>query len=116
MSRNSYEATGAVRRLIHPPGLLGELFKVWPLLGALCALAVAVYLTRLRVVGVLLATLAAIAGGGAAIAALVANSSAYASVIETGPAITLAGAVIMLISAVGHVVPERSTANGRTLP
>jgi hypothetical protein len=113
-SRNSYEATGAVRRLIHPPGLIGELFKVWPLIGALCAVAVASYLLGLRWVGVLVATVASIAGGAAAIAALTARTNAYASVIDTGPAVTLAGAAVVFISAVGHLVArEQSTANAR---
>ena len=48
-TRNSYEATGAVRRLVHPPGVLDDLFRIWPLLGAVCALAVAVYVLGLRV-------------------------------------------------------------------
>lgn len=116
-SRNSYEATGAVRRLIHPPGLIGELFRVWPLLGSVCALAVVAYVAGLRWLGVLLATLAAIAAGGAAITALTARTNAYASVIDSGPGTTLAGAAIVVISAVGHLVArERSPATGRNTP
>ena len=87
-----------VRRLIHPPGILDELFRVWPLLGALCALAVAGYAIGLRVIGAVIGMLASLAGGGAAIAALNAHDNTYASVIRTGPAVTIAGAAIVLIS------------------
>ena len=98
-TRNSYEATGAVRRLIHPPGLLDDLFRIWPLLGVVCALAVALYVLGLRALGFAVGVLASLAGGAAAIAALAARDNAYASVIETGPAVTIAGAAIVLISA-----------------
>lgn len=98
VTRNSYEATGAVRRLIHPPGVLDDLFRVWPLLGAVCALAVAAYLLRLRALGPVLGVVASLAGGAAALAALNATGNAYASVTNTGPVITIVGAAIVLIS------------------
>lgn len=114
-TRNSYEATGVVRRLIHPPGVLDDLFRVWPLLGVLCALAVASYLVGLRIVGLVLATVAAIAAGSAAIGALEAHTNAYASVTDTGPGVTIAGAAIVLISVVAHLVAgERPAAYGRS--
>lgn len=114
-TRNSYEATGAVRRLVHPPGILDDLFRVWPLLGALCALAVAVHALGLRRVGAGIGMLASVAGGAAAVAALNAAHNAYASVIETGPAITLAGAAIVVVSAGAEfVIRERPAAYGRS--
>jgi hypothetical protein len=97
-TRNSYEAIGAVRRLVHPAGVLDELFRSWPLLGAVCALAVAVHVLGLRVLGSAIGVLASLAGGAGAVAALAARDNAYASVIETGPAVTIAGAAIVLIS------------------
>lgn len=103
-TRNSYEATGAVRRLIHPPGILDDLFRVWPLLGAVCALAVALYVLGLRTTGLGIGVLASLAGGGAAVAALKAHDNAYASVIDTGPAVTIAGAAIVVISAGAYLV------------
>ncbi len=97
-TRNSYEATGAVRRLVHPPGVLDDLFRIWPLLAAVCALAVAVYVLGLHILGLAIGVLASLAGGAAAVAALAASDNAYASVIETGPAVTIAGAAIVLTS------------------
>jgi hypothetical protein len=89
---------------VHPPGVLDDLFRVWPLLGALCAGAVAAYVLGLRWVGVGIGMLASLAGGAAAIAALTARGNTYASVIDTGPAITIVGAVIVLTSVGAHLV------------
>jgi hypothetical protein len=114
-TRNSYEATGAVRRLVHPPGILDDLFRVWPLIGALCAVAVAVYALGLRRTGAGIGMLASLAGGAAAVAALNATGNAYASVIDTGPAITIAGAVIVVVSAGAQlVIRETPAAYGRS--
>jgi hypothetical protein len=114
-TRNSYEATGAVRRLVHPPGILDDLFRVWPLLGALCAVAVAVYALGLRRVGAGIGMLASLAGGAAAVAALNASGNAYASVTDTGPAITLVGAAIVVVSVGAQlVIRERPAAYGRS--
>jgi hypothetical protein len=114
-TRNSYAATGAVRRLVHPPGVLDDLFRVWPLLAALCALAVASYLIGFRRIGALFGMLASLAGGAAAIGALRAADNTYASVIDTGPVVTIVGAAVLLVSAAAQlVIRERPGRLGRS--
>ena len=105
-TRNSYETSGTVRRLIVHDGVLSNLFRFWPALGIVCALAVALYVFGLHRVGLAVAAIAALAGGAASIAALNAPANAYASVIDSGPVTTLVGAVVVLTGTAGHVVAD----------
>ena len=83
--------------------MLSDLFRLWPALGFVCAVAVASYAVRFRSVGVALAGIAAVAAGAASIGALNAPASAYASVIDSGPVTTLVGAVVVLSATAVHV-------------
>jgi hypothetical protein len=114
-TRNSYQATGLARRLLAPEGIVADLFRVWPLIGLGCALTIAAYVLGLRAVGLLFAAMVSIMAGGAAFGALSAPPNAYASVIDSGPLVTLAGAVIVLIATAAHAVLSwTGRRNGRT--
>ncbi len=111
--RNSYQASGTLRRILDPPGLLGALFAVWPLLAAAAAGGIALLLLGFRRSGAFVATVAALVGGGTAFEAVRSASNTYASVIVSGPSTTLVGSALVLASAPICVVfahpPHRST-------
>ncbi len=98
VTRNSYETSGTIRRLIAPTGPAADLFRLWPLLGLVCAVAVALYLFGLVRTGFTLATIASVAAGSAAFVALDASATTYAAVVDTGPTITIAGTAAVLIA------------------
>ncbi len=98
-TRNSYRASGTIRRIIHPPGPLGVLFTVWPLLAVAAAAAIALLVLRMRRLGALIGLLTALLAGGAAFEAVRSASSAYAAVVTSGPTATLIGAGLIIVAA-----------------
>ncbi|MDQ6849831.1 MAG: hypothetical protein M3070_07610 [Actinomycetota bacterium] len=97
-SRNSYQASGAVRRLVDPPDPLGVLFTVWPLLALASGAAAALFLLGIRRAAAVLGTVTALIAGAAAFGAVKSTSSAYASVIISGPTTTLIGAALVVVA------------------
>lgn len=114
-TRNSYEAGGAVRRLLGTTGLVDNLLALWPLVGIACAASIALVLLGLRRLGTLTAGLAALAAGAAGVGALATTATSFAEVVVTGPLVTLIGAtlvalgvVIRALSAVAVAAPKPS--------
>ena len=96
--RNSYQAGGAVRRLIGTTGLIDHLLALWPLVGLACAASIALYLTGLRTVSALLAGVSSLSAGAAAVGALATTATSYAEVSLIGPVATLVGATLVALA------------------
>jgi hypothetical protein len=114
-SRNSYQAGGAIRRLIKPPGALDMLFSVWPLLAAAAAAAIALFVIDFARVATAVSVVTAVLAGAAAFWAVESTANAYASVLIGGPSTTLVGAAIVIVAAPFSVRPERPAQASTTL-
>jgi hypothetical protein len=99
-TRNSFRAAGLINRLLSPPGIAGALLSAWPLIVLVCAVAIALFALRVRRAASVLAALTAFAAGGVALTTLVIPSRSYATVVRSGPVLTLAGACLVLVSVV----------------
>ena len=106
-ARNSYQASGAIRRLVAPHGPLGALFAVWPLIAIAAAASAATYLLGLRRSSAALALGTALVSTAAAFNALKTSSNAYASVVVSGPRTTAIGGVLVSLALVIHLVVHR---------
>ena len=95
-SRNSYATDGAVRRLLDVDGLTAAALRMWPFVSLLCAAAIALVLLGRVAAGAALAAVAALAAGPLASWALGAGSRGLLHAATTGPAVTLAGAILTL--------------------
>jgi hypothetical protein len=98
--RNSYQASGTLRRLLAPDGVVGTLLSAWPFVSLACAVAIACYALGLRRTAWLLGLLAAAVGAAAAIAALSLSGSHFARPAPTGPVVTLLGSALTLGAAI----------------
>ena len=96
--RNSYQAGGAVRRLVEPSGVVDHLLALWPFVGIACAASIALYLFRVRAPAVVLGCASALGAGAAAIAALATTATSFAEVEVIGPATTLTGATLVALA------------------
>ena len=96
--RNSYQAGGAVRRLVGTTGLVDDLLALWPLVALACAAAAALFLVGLRAVATALAAVSALAAGAAGVSALATTATSVAEVAVTGPAVTLSGATLAALA------------------
>jgi hypothetical protein len=97
--RNSYRAGALIHRVLAPAGPEAALLTAWPLLAVLCAAAVAGYAVGLHRSAFVVAAIASAGAGTVAFDALTAMPTTYASVISSGPAVTLAGAALGLVGA-----------------
>lgn len=97
-NRNSYEAGGAVRRLLGTTGVIDHLLGLWPLVGVACAAAIALFLLGLRAFGTVIAGLTALAGGAAGVGALATTGTTVAEVTLLGPLVTLLGATLVALA------------------
>lgn len=111
--RNSYQTGGTLRRLLDLHGVLDVAVSAWPFAGLTCAAVVALFAVGLRRCAAALGLVTALAMGSVAIAALRVDSNAFVRPVRFGPAVTLAGAImvlgaatLMLISA-GVIHPSR---------
>jgi len=95
-SRNSFRAAGLIRRLLHPPGIAGVLLAGWPAIVAISALALALLAAGLRRSGLALAAVAALTAGAVAVTTLLLPARSYAAAATSGPAVTAAGAALVL--------------------
>lgn len=96
--RNSYEAGGAVRRLLGTTGVVDHLLGLWPLVSVACAIAIALFLLGLRTFGTIVAGVSALAGGAAGVGALATTGSTVAEVTLLGPLVTLLGATLVALA------------------
>lgn len=96
--RNSYQAGGAVRRLLGTTGVVDQMLGLWPLVGVACAAAIALYLLGLRTFGTIVAGLSALAAGAAGVGALATTGTAVAEVTLIGPLVTLLGATLVALA------------------
>jgi hypothetical protein len=102
-TRDSYQADGVVGRLRDPSGVLGSVLHVWPFLGLVGGVALALVVLGRPRSGAALALVAATGAAAVAIWALNTHGSAVAEVAEIGPAVTLIGAIIVPMGAWGLV-------------
>jgi hypothetical protein len=108
-TRNSYQAGGAVRRLVGASGFIDDLLALWPAIALACALAVALFLVGLRTPAAILAILCALAAGTAAIAALAATATSFVRVALIGPIVTLTGATLVALGALRYALDAVAT-------
>ena len=96
VTRNSYQAAGAIRDVLEPGPLAGAALRVWPAVSLACALAVALYLLALRTLAAVLVVLLVAVAAAAAVGTLVSGPYGTVAAAPTGPAVTLAGGAIAL--------------------
>jgi hypothetical protein len=96
--RNSYQAGGAVRRLLGTTGVIDHMLGLWPLIGVACAAAIALFLFGLRTFGSIVAGLSALAAGAASVGALATTATNVAEVTLIGPLVTLLGATLVALA------------------
>ncbi len=113
--RDSYQSAGALRALAGG-GASGVLLNAWLMVIPVCGLCIALYALRLRRVS---AGLGCVVAGVVAVVAIVAHSNDWGALIKavaTGPAVTLAGAMLALVGSaailVGPQVRQLATTRG----
>lgn len=99
-SRNSYQASGALQRLLAPDGIVHLAVVIWPFVSLACALAIACYALGVRPLAWLIAVLAAATAAAVAVAALSVAGTIIAQPMTTGPTVTLIGSVLTLLAAI----------------
>lgn len=97
--RNSYQAGGALRRLLGLRGAADAAVSAWPLLALVCAAAVAIFALGLRRSAAMLALVAALAAGSVAVAALRVDGNRFIRPLILGPIVTLVGATTVILAA-----------------
>jgi hypothetical protein len=99
VSRSSYAASGALRRLLGARGPLGTVLRAWPFLGLAAAVAAALLVVGLTRAGAGLAVLVAFAAAAVAGWALSVGGSGLVRPAPIGPAVTIAGAALTVAAA-----------------
>jgi hypothetical protein len=112
-SRNSFRAAGLIRRLLDPPGFAGVLLAGWPFVVLTCAVGIALLALGFRRTGLILAAAVAATAGAVAITTLLLPSRSYAAVARSGPAVTAAGAGLVLVAVVVGLVRGRGATRRR---
>lgn len=108
VTRNSYQAGGAMRRLLDVPGWLGAALTAWPFVGLACAGVVVLFAAGLvrpsAVLGLLLGAFAAAVSAGA----LAVRGSGLVAPEAPGPVVTVVGATALITaSTVLLLLPQR---------
>lgn len=98
-SRNSYATGGALRRIFDVGGAADTALALWPFVGLACAAAIAALLVGLRRTAAAVGLIAAAAGAAGAIAMLTAGGNGDIRPAETGPIVTLIGALAVPVAA-----------------
>jgi hypothetical protein len=114
--RNSYQAGGALHRLLRVHGLSGAGLDVWPYIGLWCAAVVAVHALgypRWAAAGGFIAGAVALA---VSIGALMAKDNGYIGHATPGPVVTIFGACIVLAAATLLLLPGRAGPAHREQP
>lgn len=96
--RNSYQADGAIRRLLAPDGLAHGALAVWPAVSLACAAAIALYTLGGRGLGLALGLMTALVAAAVGIGALTAPTLASVSVAPIGPVVTVLGSALTLLA------------------
>jgi glycerol uptake facilitator-like aquaporin len=109
VSRDSYRAGDALRRIGELPSGVGVLFDVWPFVPLACALTVAAALLgRIRPAAVVATVVAAVAGATAG-GVLAAGTDSLIRPATSGPAVVLAGSGVILATVlIAIVVVQRA--------
>jgi hypothetical protein len=97
--RNSYETDGAIRRLLVTDGIAHGALAIWPAVSLACAAIIALYTLGARGVGLALAVVTALVAAAVGIGALTAPRLGSLAVETSGPAVTLAGSILVLLAA-----------------
>lgn len=97
--RNSYQAGGALQRLLGVHGILDSAVSAWPFVGLLCAATIAIYAVGFRRCAALLALIVALFTGAVALAALWVGGNRLMRAAALGPTVTLVGALAVLAAA-----------------
>lgn len=96
--RNSYETDGAIRRLLATEGFVHGALAVWPAVSLACAGVIALYTLGARGAGIALAAVTSLVAAAVGIGALTAPPLGSLSVQTSGPAVTVAGSILVLLS------------------
>ncbi|HEX5405778.1 MAG TPA: hypothetical protein VFX16_26180 [Pseudonocardiaceae bacterium] len=101
--RNSYQAATALHAWVN--GVTAALLTAWPVVITAWALCVALYALRLRRVAAVVACLFGLTTASVAVGVLGqgGRSGVLVSPVTTGPAVTLIGATLALVGAIGVV-------------
>ena len=99
VSRNSYQASGALQRLLALRGPLAVALSAWPFLALTAAVVVGLFAVGLRRTAAALGAFVAILAGGVAVAALRVGSRSLVAPATVGPQVTLFGAIFVVIAA-----------------
>ncbi len=113
VERSSYRTDGVIRDLLDLNGVAGAVLMAWPFLSLLCAVALGLLILRLPRTGTALAVLCALAAGAVSVPVLLARSPGMVAVAATGPAVTLAGCVVVLAAATTRCVRALSRRSRR---
>jgi hypothetical protein len=105
--RNSYQAGGAMRRLLDVHGLSGAGLTAWPFVGLACASVVVVFAAGLPRAGAALGLLVGAAAGAVSIGVLTADRAGFLQPANTGPVVTLIGAAFVAASSTVCLLARR---------
>ena len=115
VGRNSYSATGLLRRLLDATGLLAFALDAWAFLALVAAVAVGAVVAGLRRTGAAAILLLALLTGAVAVATFRAPAGGDISTERVGPIVTIAGGAVSLFGAMpmltlrgSHASPNRS--------
>ncbi|MDT4945558.1 MAG: hypothetical protein QOH14_2291 [Pseudonocardiales bacterium] len=97
-TRNSYQASGAARRLLDVSGWLGGALQAWPFVGLVCAAVVVLYALGLPRGAAGLGLLTGALAAAVAIGALTVHGNGLVAPATRGPAVTIAGATAVIIA------------------
>jgi hypothetical protein len=106
--RNSYAALGVLRRLVGVPGIEGALLAGWPVLALLCSAAAAIFAIGARRIAACAALVPAVFAGILAGAALARSGTGSIQVAPIGPAVTLVGALLIIVAVTLLFVPRHA--------
>lgn len=94
--RNSYQTGGAIKQVLGLPGPLDTALSVWPFLGLACGGVIALFALGLHRLAAVTALIAGLCSGAVAVGVLTVDGSTFAVPENSGPAVTLIGAISVL--------------------
>lgn len=109
-TRNSYQASGAARRLLDVSGWLGGALRAWPFVGLVCAAVVVLYALGLPRSAAGLGLLTGAVAAAVAVGALSVRGNALVAPATRGPAVTIMGATAVIIAATLLLLERRPRA------
>jgi hypothetical protein len=106
VTRNSYRTAGLAQRLLDLHGVAGAALDAMPLLALLCAVGGLLFMFGYRRTALILLTALALLLAALSVAVLVAPASSEVAVTDSGPVITLGGALLAVFAAITSVVAQ----------